>query len=90
MEEKKVKFIFVSLDFSSQKNKVDEFLKKQNISGSFYILTGNPNEWINKIDPDWAGDIPYTFAVYTTGRTAKISKSIHSYDELDALIRNQF
>ncbi|HKK41208.1 MAG TPA: TlpA disulfide reductase family protein [Bacteroidales bacterium] len=58
----KVKFIMVSLDFPSQiKTQLIPFLKKNNVSLYVTIMTDlDYNSWIEKVDPDWQGDIPAT------------------------------
>jgi thiol-disulfide isomerase/thioredoxin len=58
----KVKFILVSLDFPSQiKNQLIPFLKKNKISIDVAIMTDlDYNSWIEKVDPDWQGNIPAT------------------------------
>src|SRR6185437_4423000 len=49
----KVKFIFVSLDYKSKKDHVEEFWEKNKIKGDIYILDDNPNIWINQVDSSW-------------------------------------
>jgi len=59
----KVKVVMISLDF--KKNYSDAllpFIKKHSIDGSVYLLDEpDYNSWINKINPDWQGEIPVTF-----------------------------
>jgi thiol-disulfide isomerase/thioredoxin len=56
-----VKFILASMDMKTQGAKVEEFLKKNSYSSECFILSaGNPNVWINKIEPKWTGAIPMT------------------------------
>ena len=58
-----VKVIMISLDF--KKNYSDAllpFIKKHPIDGTVYLLDEpDYNSWINKINPDWEGEIPVTF-----------------------------
>lgn len=78
----KYKFIYVSLDFESKLSKVKEMIKEKNLNGEYYLLVGDPNEWINKIDPDWQGDIPYTAVVQNGDIVKKAARSFDSADEL--------
>ena len=58
----KVKFILVSLDFPSQIEKqLIPFLKKNRITLDVAVMMDvDYNAWIDKIDPQWQGDIPAT------------------------------
>jgi thiol-disulfide isomerase/thioredoxin len=58
----KVRVILVSLDFPSQiENQLKPFLKRNNISIEVAVMTNlDYNSWIDKVDPDWQGDIPAT------------------------------
>ncbi len=56
-----VKFILVSQDAKSRTLHVAQFMQKNNYNSEFFILSaGNPNIWIDKIEPNWSGTIPAT------------------------------
>lgn len=56
-----VKIILVSLDAKSRVVQVNDFIRKNNYTSEFFILSaGNPNVWIDKVEPDWSGAIPMT------------------------------
>jgi thiol-disulfide isomerase/thioredoxin len=59
----KVRVVLVSLDFKKEYESVLlPFLKKHPITGTVYLLDEpDYNSWINKINPDWEGEIPVTF-----------------------------
>jgi len=59
----KVRVVMVSLDFKkSYESTLLPFLKKHPIDGSVYLLDEpDYNSWINKVNPDWEGEIPVTF-----------------------------
>ena len=62
-----VKFILVSQDAKSRTLQVAQFMQKNNYSSEFFILSaGNPNVWIDKIEPNWSGTIPATI-LYKNG-----------------------
>ncbi len=58
----KVKFLLISLDFPSQFEKqLIPFLKKNKITIDVAVMTDiDYNSWIDKVDPQWQGDIPAT------------------------------
>jgi thiol-disulfide isomerase/thioredoxin len=61
-EPEKVKFILISLDFPSQIDKqLIPFLKKNKITLPVSVMTNlDYNEWIDKVDSSWQGNIPAT------------------------------
>lgn len=58
----KVRFLLISLDFPSQIEKqLIPFLKKNKITIDVAVMTDlDYNSWIDKVDPQWQGDIPAT------------------------------
>lgn len=58
----KVEFLFISLDFPSQvEKKLKPFLKKNKISQNIAVMMDlDYNSWVNKVDPDWQGNLPAT------------------------------
>jgi thiol-disulfide isomerase/thioredoxin len=61
-DKKKVRFIFISLDFPSQIEKqLVPFLKKNKIDLEIAVMMEtDANLWIDKVDPSWQGNIPST------------------------------
>lgn len=59
----KVKVVMVSLDFKREFDaKLVPFVKTHPIDGLVYMLDEpDYNSWINKINPQWEGEIPVTF-----------------------------
>jgi thiol-disulfide isomerase/thioredoxin len=61
---KKIKVLFVSLDV---KKKMDESIKpiatKFKINPIYLLDESNPNNWIDKLDKNWNGEIPSTFII---------------------------
>lgn len=63
-----MKVYFVSADWEDQKKEVEEFLVDQGVSGvSFLKEEGGDNEFINDINKDWSGAIPYTIVYNRKG-----------------------
>ena len=59
----KVQVVMVSLDFKKDFDlKLLPFVNQHPIKGNVYLLNEpDYNSWINKINPDWEGEIPVTF-----------------------------
>lgn len=83
----KVKFIFISLDFSKQMGKVENFIFKKGLKGKHYLLKDDPNEWIDKVDKNWGGEIPYTLLISQDGNQITHDSKFNSFDELNRFIR---
>lgn len=60
-----VKVLLVSLDFISQKDKsLLPFIKRKELKPEVLLLNErNPNEWVDKINPEWSGAIPATLVL---------------------------
>jgi thiol-disulfide isomerase/thioredoxin len=59
---KKVKFLLVSLDYLSQLDKkVKPFVLKRGLKSEVLLLDEtDPNTWLQKVDRQWSGSIPFT------------------------------
>jgi len=66
-----VEVILVSLDFPEDiETKLKPFLKQKGISSTVVLLDDpNANSWINKIDPNWSGAIPFTIIFNNKNRS---------------------
>jgi thiol-disulfide isomerase/thioredoxin len=63
-----IQFILVSQDAKSAGGHVSKFISKNNYGSEVFILSaGNPNVWIDKIEPSWTGTIPATL-LYRNGQ----------------------
>lgn len=62
---KGVNFTLVSLDFADKfESAVIPFVKKKNLKSTVWLLDNTDyNSWIDKIDPEWGGEIPVTLLV---------------------------
>jgi thiol-disulfide isomerase/thioredoxin len=87
-EQSKVRFIMISLDFPSQiESQLKPFLRKNKITLDISVMMDTDyNSWIDKVDPQWQGNIPSTLIV----NNGKKSRYFHSGEidepELRALI----
>jgi thiol-disulfide isomerase/thioredoxin len=70
LKNKKIEFIYVSLDFLKQLEKsLVPFLNKNKVSSKVIVLDQkNANEWMEKIENDWSGSIPATLFYNSTSR----------------------
>lgn len=66
-----VEFVFVSLDFSENAVRVENFAKKKSLNKSKMVLVDDVdyNSWIDKVSPEWSGAIPATLIVTGKGKT---------------------
>jgi thiol-disulfide isomerase/thioredoxin len=85
-----VKVVLVSLDFVSDKEKVNQFIENKNIQNDVYLLNaGDPNIWINKIDTSWSGGIPAT-VIYKKGVKLFFREGdFATQQELDSLLQTK-
>lgn len=88
LKDEKVKFIFVSLDFPTQKeSRLLPFIEKYAMSERVILLNDpNSNEWIEKVSPDWSGAIPATL-VYRK-KSSSFHESSLSKEELLTIIKS--
>ena len=63
---KPLKVILVSLDFPSQLEKrVKPFVQKRKLTSTVLLFDGgDPNIWIDQVEPRWSGSIPATLFLY--------------------------
>lgn len=89
---KKLKLVFVSLDFPEQiDSRLMPFLEKNKLTEPVYVLdAGNPNDWIDLISKKWTGAIPATMFVGKLKVEDKADKYFYeqefSYEELNDLV----
>ncbi|GAL86599.1 alkyl hydroperoxide reductase [Sporocytophaga myxococcoides] len=86
---KPVKFLFVSMDFTSKKDKAEDVFSRSKLPGKVVLLNEDPNIWINKLNPQWGGDIPYTFLQDKKGNRTHYPKTFATSEELINLIKKE-
>lgn len=84
--DKKFKVLLVSLDFPKElTSRLEPFVKSKNITSDVFLLNDpNQNRWIDKVDPDWSGEIPFTL-IYGKHFRESYSQTF-TYEELDSII----
>jgi len=85
----KFKVVLVSLDFKRHiDTKLIPFLnKKKIVSDVILLLDSKPNNWIDKVDPEWSGAIPISI-VYDKSKSEFYEREFHSTEELINIIDN--
>ncbi|MFA6150792.1 MAG: TlpA disulfide reductase family protein [Chitinophagaceae bacterium] len=89
MKDKPVKFILMSLDAQAELQQLNSFLDKKKIDIETHLFAGgDPNVWINQLEPSWEGSIPATF-LYQKGRKLSFKESYFSTkNDLESFIIN--
>jgi len=85
----KLKVHLVSLDFPAQlKDKVIPFVLKRQLQCDVMLLdAGNPNEWIDRISPDWTGSIPATLFIHQPNNYRELFEQSFTYQELEEIVQ---
>jgi thiol-disulfide isomerase/thioredoxin len=82
----KVKVVFVSLNAPREMETVKKFVTKKNIEQDVLLLdAGNPNIWVDKVDPSWSGSIPAT-VIYKKKEKVFFREGEFTQTELDSVI----
>lgn len=86
-ENKKVKVVFVSLNYARELASVEKFVAAKGIKSDCYLLdAGNPNVWIDQIEKEWGGSIPATI-MYKGGKKVFFKEGEFTPAELDSIIQ---
>jgi len=86
---KPVKFILMSLDARTNLIQTGQFLDKKKIGIEAHLFAaGDPNVWINQLEPSWEGSIPATFLYQKGSKLAFREAYFTSEKELENFITN--
>ena len=82
----KFKVLLVSLDFSKDlTGRLEPFVKSNNITSDVFLLNDpDQNRWIDKVDPGWTGEIPFTLIYGKHFR--EFYPRTFIFEELDSII----
>jgi len=82
----KFKVLLVSLDFSKDlESRLKPFIKSKNITSDVFLLNDpDQNRWIDKVDSNWSGEIPFTL-IYGKSFRESFSQAF-TFEELDSII----
>ena len=86
--DKGVNFTLVSLDFAEEvDDKVIPFVEAEGIKSEVWLLDDmDYDSWIDKVDPDWSGEIPMTVIVDPAEDIKEGFPRELTYQELDSII----
>lgn len=85
----KAKVVFVSLNSAKEEAAVEKFVAAKNVQSEVLLLNaGNPNVWIDKIEPEWSGSIPATI-MYKGGKKVFFHEGELKQTELDSIIKTK-
>ncbi|MCC6817912.1 MAG: redoxin domain-containing protein [Bacteroidia bacterium] len=80
-------FIFISLDFLNKNKAVTKFVKKMGMPGTHYQMEQtNINSFIDSVDRNWQGAIPYTLLISKEGKKGH-EGGFNSYKDMWNFIR---
>lgn len=84
-----VEIILVSLDFPEDiETKLKPFLKEREISSKVVLLDDpDANSWIDKVDPNWSGAIPFTI-VFNNEKRSYHERVFENTKDLESIIEN--
>ncbi|MBC8005327.1 MAG: redoxin domain-containing protein [Verrucomicrobia bacterium] len=87
--DKKFKVLLVSLDMPSQLNsRLIPFIRTNKITSAVVLLDDpDQNSWIDKVDKNWSGEIPYTL-IYGNKFRDSYTQAF-SYQTLDSIINRK-
>lgn len=83
---KDIDFIFVSVDFQSQSEKVKDKISDLKMTGTIVQLNEKGTDWIDEMDKDWSGAIPYTIMIRPDGKKVSHYDWFENYGALKAFL----
>jgi len=81
-----IEFIFVSVDFQSQNQKVKDKIKEIAMKGILVQLNEQGGEWIGKLNKDWSGAIPFTILILPHVKRVYHYDWFENYDALKTFL----
>ncbi len=86
-----VEVLLVSMDFIKDINtKLKPFLKERNITSKVILLDDpDANSWIDKVNPDWSGAIPFTI-IFNNKTRKYYERSFENLEDLEKQITTNF
>lgn len=87
--DKNLKIILVSNDFTSEfETRLTPFVRQKKMKCEVVGLNeSDPNKWINEIDPEWSGSLPFTIVYDKNGKKVAVHNGSLNYDELEKMVK---
>ncbi len=83
-----VEVLAVSVDDIADQAKVEEFLRQQKAGMPAFIKKpGDTERFINAVDPQWTGAIPYTVVYDRTGKPVARLVGDHTFAQFEATVK---
>ena len=88
LENEKVKFVYLSLDFKRDfEAKLIPFVNKRKMNGDVFLLDEpDYDAWINIVEPSWQGSIPATLMLTPNAENRYFHEGQLDYTELKKII----
>ena len=85
----KVKVLLVSLDYASQLDKkIKPFIRQRGLKSEVLVLSEpDPNAWLEKVDAQWSGALPFTLIVNNKTKQRATFERELSQAELTAVLK---
>ncbi len=85
---RKVRFVFVSLDFKrSYQKSLLPFLKRHKVTNDVYLLDEpDYNAWIDRVDSGWDGNLPATLVINNSHHIRQMYAHDFTYESLKATL----
>jgi len=82
-----VEVLLVSMDFAEDvHSKLPAFIKKRGISSEVVVLDDpDANSWIDRVDPNWSGAIPFTI-IFNGDKRLYFERSFESAKDLESAV----
>jgi len=84
--QREFEFVSISMDDMSRKTNALNFLVKKQASSKNYIFTGDKYQFIDKLNKDWEGSLPYTVLLAPGGKVLYSKPGLIDPLELKKLI----
>lgn len=79
-----LKVVFMSLDFITEKDRVEEFLQKRKFASEAFLVSRKSDQaFIEEVDKGWEGAIPATLIINNGNSVRKFFQKEFSYEELE-------
>lgn len=79
--------IFVSADFSGSRDRVKKFLNEHGVDWTTYFKTGKDEKFINTLEPEWSGALPFTKIYNKNGKVTDYWESSADFDKFERSIK---
>lgn len=83
----KLQVIFISGDFPDSRARALAFLKKQDVDWTTYFKTGDDQEFIESVSPNWTGALPFSKVISMDGEVIASWEQSATYDKFERHVK---